>query len=41
MLFICKSCGRVPLLYFRSKRERPNVFTVAAIFAATVSGDPT
>ena len=26
------SCGSAPLLYFMSKRERPRVFTVAAIF---------
>jgi hypothetical protein len=35
------SCGKVPLLYLRSKRERPSALTVAAIFAATVSGEPT
>ena len=38
MLLISDSCGSVPLLYFRSKRERPRSWTVRTIFAATVSG---
>jgi len=41
MLFICRSCGSVPLLYFRSNRERPSAFTVDTIFFATVYGEPT
>ena len=34
-------CGRVPLLYLRSKRSTPRFFLSSAIFAATVSGEPT
>ena len=34
-------CGMGPLAYFRSKRWTPNCLIVAAIFAATVSGEPT
>ena len=38
---IMAACGRVPLLYLRSKRSTPRFFLSRAIFAATVSGDPT
>ena len=38
---IMLSCGNVPALYFRSKRERPRALAVAAILRATVSGEPT
>jgi len=31
----------VPALYLKSKREAPSARTVAAIFRATVSGEPT
>ena len=41
MLFINAECGNVPALYFMSKRERPSSLIVAAIFAATVPGEPT
>ena len=41
MLFISRLCGRVPALYFRSKRDRPSARTVRTIFVATVSGAPT
>ena len=35
------SWGVGPLAYLRSNRSSPSVRTVAAIFCATVSGDPT
>lgn len=38
---ISASCGRPFIPYFRSKRLAPSVWSVAAIFRATVSGDPT
>ena len=41
MLVMSLSCGSVPVLYFMSKRESFSCLTVFAIFAATVSGDPT
>jgi len=41
MLFICASWGSVPLLYFRWNRLSPSARMVAAIFFATVAGDPT
>lgn len=41
MLFIIDAWGNVPLLYLRSKRDRPRVFTVLMIFFATVSAAPT
>jgi len=41
MLVISRSCGKAPLLYFMSKRDRPSAWIVAAIFRATVSGAPT
>ena len=41
MVRIMASCGSVPALYLRSKREAPSTWTVAAIFRATVSGEPT
>ena len=34
-------CGMGPLAYFRSKRSSWSALTVAAIFCATVSGEPT
>ena len=34
-------CGRVPLLYLRSKRSTARFSLSSTIFAATVSGDPT
>jgi len=37
---ISLSCGTGPALYLRSKRLTPSAFTVAAIFFATVSGEP-
>ena len=36
-----RSWARVPALYFRSNRDSPSVSVVAAIFSATVSGEPT
>ena len=41
MLRSIVSCASVPALYLRSKREAPSAATVAAIFRATVSGEPT
>ena len=41
MLRIIFSCDSGPALYFMSKRLTPSAFTVAAIFRATVSGEPT
>ena len=40
MLRMSVSCGRVPLLYFMSKRDSPSMFTVRAILRATDSGAP-
>jgi len=41
MLRSMASCGSVPALYLKSNRTAPSPRTVAAIFRATVSGDPT
>src|SRR5688572_3293838 len=41
MLDMSLSCGSVPLLYLRSKRDSPSTLIVLTIFAATVSGEPT
>ena len=41
MLFINRSCAKVPALYLRSNRFTPSAFIVATIFRETVSGDPT
>ena len=38
---IMSACGSVPALYFISNRPAPKTRIVAAIFRATVSGDPT
>jgi hypothetical protein len=41
MLVIRVSWGRPPAPYFRSKRVAPSMRRLAAIFWATISGDPT
>jgi hypothetical protein len=41
MFLISASCERPPMPYFKTKRVAPSAVRLAAIFCATVSGDPT